>query len=92
MKRRERRLQPVHPVDQVQHPRGERPLIMISQQAKGVDDPIKTGAGFSQGALECLRRTDGREEITTIVAAIDEMIDGPGKLNAKPTCHPSPHR
>jgi phosphotransacetylase len=47
---------------------------------------------IAQGALERLRRSDGGEEITTIVAAIDEVINGSGKLDAKPTCHHPPHR
>jgi hypothetical protein len=86
------RLQPVHPVAQVWHGRSERHVKVISQQAKSVNGPIKAGAGFSQGALERLGRTDRIEQIATIVAAIDDMINCPGKLNAKSACHPPAHR
>jgi hypothetical protein len=77
----------VHAITQVWNRRAESQVKVISQQAKRVDFPAETRAGFTKRALKRLRGAHGVEKVAPVIAAIDDVIDRPWKLNSKPTCH-----
>ena len=83
----EGRLQPVHPRDQVWLRRLEGEMEMISHDNVGVHSPTEFFARFARDAGKRTAGAGRGEDVVTEVAAVDHMIPGAGKLNAKSSSH-----
>ncbi len=65
---------------------------MIPHEAKRVNIPPKADAGFTERVFECFRGAGSLEKVTSVITAVDDVIDRSGKLNSKATCHRSSKR
>ena len=80
-------LQPVHAAAQVGNRRRDGEMEMISEDGKCVNFPSEAEAGLSQRALERVGGASGVEQITAIVATVNDVVDGARELDSEATSH-----
>jgi len=85
--RRPRALQPVHPFDQVRLGRLDGEVVMIAHEHIRVHMPAHQIARLAKCFEKRLGFADGEEKIAAVIAAIDDVIDRSGKLDAQPASH-----
>ncbi len=85
--RRPRSLQPLHVVTQVWLRRFHGQMEMIAHHDERMQPPAKCCAGFQQAPLERHRRSLAREQIASVIAAIDDVVTGPGKFQSQLARH-----
>ena len=80
--------EPFHPLDQVAARGFRHQMEVVAQEAKGVNLPVRLGAGFSESFhKERAVLVIGKDGLAA-VAAIHRVINRPGVLEAQLPSHP----
>ena len=82
-----RALQPMHTRDQIWLGSFERKVEVVGQESIRVQSPRMELARFGDRGFESLRGSDGCEDITAIVAPVDDVVERSPKLNSQSSSH-----